>query len=800
MRHENTDGNLRARRSFGFRSFALLFGCGILCWSLGAGPVGADGGKPVDTFKGKTSTVLVEVPVEVTADGVPVRGLTAADFEVLDEGKRREPVAFDVVDLENLGVSQEESAPALPVAARRHFLLLFDFSFSKPSSVEKARQAALDLVHDDLHPADMVAVATYALNRGVKVELAFTPDRRQAYGVLGRLESTESVKLRQDPLRLFVRQNSTDIDADLGNVGDLGSIDGFFAAAKRAHFRDLQIMVDQSQARKGRREVSAMARSMGELGALLRSVEGRKHVVFFSEGFDGELLLGATDAGRRDELVRQAQGGSVLGLATLDSDEYFGSAEALDVLDLMNEELRRSDCTVHAVDIGGLRVEANSRAQVGGSKDGLFMMAEGTGGEFFENFNNLGVAMGDLLERTSVTYVLAFEPTDLKPNGKYRKLEVRLKDKKARHGKRLVHRPGYFAPDSEGVVNRGVATQLDLAQRLWDGRRQGPIDARLLAVPLQARIASGGSESAGPERAYVPVVIEVDGSSFESAPAQSTEGKKKRKKRRKAKQDGADGPARAEVFVYALDDDAGVVDFFSQSIALGDGEQAALFRRQGMKIYAPLLLPSGDFELRLLVRNSRFGTTGLEVGRVTVPDAADQTSTLLPPFFPESTDSWVLVRGRRQDVDTASEPAYPFVHGPSMYIPSARPRVTAGSVLPIFLAGYDLGQVRDLDSDVVDVWGRSVGAPRWRLDDRAQSGDDGLQRHVAAFEVPGLEPGVYTLSLSLIGADGRRSGPASQEFEIIAGDGGAESPLLRLDTPPDFGSREEPADGPSGGR
>lgn len=43
------------------------------------------------TFSGSTEVVEVEVPVQVVRDGQPVRGLTAADFE-LSEGRKKLPL------------------------------------------------------------------------------------------------------------------------------------------------------------------------------------------------------------------------------------------------------------------------------------------------------------------------------------------------------------------------------------------------------------------------------------------------------------------------------------------------------------------------------------------------------------------------------------------------------------------------------------------------------------------------------------------------------------------------------------
>ncbi len=52
-----------------------------------------------ETFGETTSTVVVEVPVQVIRDGAPVRGLTRGDFEVFDGRKKQELTGFEVIDL-----------------------------------------------------------------------------------------------------------------------------------------------------------------------------------------------------------------------------------------------------------------------------------------------------------------------------------------------------------------------------------------------------------------------------------------------------------------------------------------------------------------------------------------------------------------------------------------------------------------------------------------------------------------------------------------------------------------------------
>lgn len=72
-------------------------------------------------------------------------------------------------------------------------------------------------------------------------------------------------------------------------------------------------------------------------------------------------------------------------------------------------------------------------------------MADQTGGEFLRNYNNLNMAMEEVLERTSITYLLAFRIPANERDGQRHKIKVRLK--KGGKGTRLLHRPSFVATD-----------------------------------------------------------------------------------------------------------------------------------------------------------------------------------------------------------------------------------------------------------------------------------------------------------------------------------------------------------------
>jgi hypothetical protein len=90
-------------------------------------------GAQLSTFGERADVVIIEVPAYVTRGGEPVRGLTKESFEVYDGNQRLPIVDFEVVDLTMRQPGQFVSQ--VPVAARRHFLLLFDLVFADLKSV-----------------------------------------------------------------------------------------------------------------------------------------------------------------------------------------------------------------------------------------------------------------------------------------------------------------------------------------------------------------------------------------------------------------------------------------------------------------------------------------------------------------------------------------------------------------------------------------------------------------------------------------------------------------------------------------
>ncbi len=682
-------------------------------------------------FSETTDVVVVEVPVQVIGkDGEPVRGLTAADFEV-SEGRRKLPITgFEVLDLE----VEQRSADEMPTAARRHFLMLFDLSFSEPKSIIKAREAAADVV-DALHATDLVAVATYSQTNGPQLVLGFTPDRRQAKLALDTLGLPKLMDRAPDPLRLVMSQEIRQMEAK-ATMPDEGS--GKRTSMDEMILEQLETIErasDRANQEVMKNKVKALTRSFSDLARLMNGVQGRKYVVYLSEGYDSSIIAGTASDEAQAQMSESAMAGDIW---DVNSEDRFGDTSAGNDVERMLEAFRRSDCSIQAVDIGGLR-GPDERGVNPRGKDALIQMARGTGGEIYENFNDLSVAMDKMLTRTSVTYVLAVQPESVKKDGTYHKLKVELK--KGKNG-RVVHRPGYYAPQASTAQQNPMERLFSTASQVMGSEDSGPIGASVMLAPFRS----------SSDFAYVPVVIEVDGPALLA---------------------GKQGPTLpAEIFVYAMDESGNVQDYLTQTMGLDLTKVQRTLQQSGLKFLGHLDLPPGKYSVRVLVRNGVTGAHGLRVVPLEVPAFAQAAPVLLPPFFPEAPGRWLMVR--EQPRGEQKEVPYPFMLKDQPFIPSSMPVIGPGQEAQVSLVGYNLGsgdvQVR---AQVFGADGKEVAPGQIQVLGRESGGAAGPDRMVGTFKAPNLQPGEYTLLVTL--SAGGQADTSSARFVVKGGTAAARS-------------------------
>ncbi|MEO8504828.1 MAG: VWA domain-containing protein [Acidobacteriota bacterium] len=677
------------------------------------------------TFSENAEVLAVEVPVTVTVDSKPVRGLRVENFEVFS-GKQRQPVVgFEVVDLETAPAAGESALPPTSAAARRDILLLFDLGYTQPTALERARAAAHQILRSALHPRDLVAVAAYSPTDGARLVLGFTGDREEAGRAIDTLGGPRLLEQSGDPLRLTLAETYRELnEAEVAGGQNQGG-----ATISRKGINVLEEIYDgvrqstlnaeRSQRDVARMRVEAMTRSYVDLARLLGTVPGRKTVLLLSEGFDSELLLGKAQTQEERASVEAGE------IWNIDSDKSFGGSTTQNALTRMLEEFRRAGCVIEAVDVGGLRATGDTQVQQVGTQfvgsdpaqsnagqDGLFAMASATGGDLFRNTNDLGGAMQAALGKSAVTYVLTLAPPGLAPDGTYHPLTVKLKN--APRGSRVATRSGFYAPRPFG--ERSAAERgLEAAGLIVAGEEGGRLSAALLAVPLAAPL--GG-------RARVPLWLEVDGETL-------------------MREQRADRLA-LEVFFYALDAHGRVSDHVARALALDPAKLGKELEQRGLKIYSELQLPVGSYSLRALVRSGVTGASALRTVAVEVR-AAQTSPQLLGPVVPEPANKWINVSANRAD---ATPPSYPFEVGSRPVLPAAQPVLLTGVDVPLCVFAYGVGEgVGTIKVELRDRSGHAheVAAT---LVDRAPAGA-GLERLLLKLRPADLEDGDYSLRVAL---------------------------------------------------
>ena len=634
---------------------------------------------------------LVEVPVTVIdRNGDPIRGLTAANFEIIDQGKKREIKSFDKIDFNSAeGV---KTTSTLNPNARRSFLLLFDLSFSAPLGRIKAEEAARNFIARGMQRRDLAAVATVDINHGFRMVTAFTTDKTLLTSAVANPQSFVAT----DPLQIAgstVFEVATDKVQQGETSGRSAEYDAFAADVARMEKR-LHDTYDRTR-------VERQILLLTDLAKTLRQLPGRKQVIFFSEGFDPRLVQGrdARDtAGTADEMAETTAGN----IWRVDTDARYGSSTSMTILNEMARAFRGSDVVLNSVDIQGVRVQNNvTEGAYINSNDGLHLIAKPTGGEVFKNSNDINTDIAQILRRQEVVYVLGFYvPTDNR--GKFHDIKVRVN---GAPGAQVFHRAGYYDTGLQTPLEKSLSS----AEIVLNDIPQNDIGVAALAAPFATR-----------KNAVVPVVVEINGNDL-----------------LKSVRNGA---LVVEIYTYAFDDDGIVRDRMFQRLGFDLSKVGDKLRSSGVKYIATLSLPPGRYAVKTLVRtgDDRKGFVRTDVD---VPGFDDVS--LLPPLFLDDPDRWVLVRGGSH----AGDAPYPFHINGEPFVPSASVDVQNGQPrrFAVFVANAAAGELA-WEATVVDPLGRShSGEPS--LVKQLQGAD--MAKLVFDYAPAGLESGAATFDLTV---------------------------------------------------
>ncbi len=554
-------------------------------------------------FRSNLNVVSVDVIVR-DKSGAVVRGLTAADFEIREDGRAQtidnftfEEItekalpALETADLlagveakmaEDAGrapgppASKPEPAAAPTpltsdmVAGRRLITLVFDVSSMQPEDVQRAVESARKYVDEKMTAADLVAVATVGSMLSVLTD--FTSDRVKVSAALGTLAFTDGT--------------ATEAPAAAATV----AVDEAAAVATEEATSTETAELDMFNN-------DVRLRALKTLAEALAPIEQKKAILYFSAGMqrsgqDNQVeLRSAINAAVRANVVIYPI--DTRGLQAVvpggDARQASGRGSAL---------------------FSGRGVQQQF-AQLSSSQDTLTSLAGDTGGRAFTDSNDFGEAFARVQRDMSAYYLLGYSSTNPAKDGRFRRIQVRAK----RDGLRIEARAGYYA-DRDFTHTSRTDRETQLEEQMF---------AAVSATDLPV-LVTGGWFRLSADRYYVPVALTVPGSAVPVANEKD--------------------PVSIDVLGLVRDERNFPVGRFRETLKLPPGTGKTLAGKQVL-YQSGVTLPPGRFSVKVVVRENTTGTVGSFEAPIVVPELKQSAmkvssvvlSTQLQPAAKGKTDN-----------------------------------------------------------------------------------------------------------------------------------------------------------------
>jgi VWFA-related protein len=658
--------------------------------------------QPRKVFRSGLNLVSVDVIVR-DKSGAVVRGLTAADFEVREDGKAQDISSFSFEEITNKTVATVESAgllagveekvaadekrtaapapataaptpePAGPMtsdmlAGRRLITLVFDVSSMQPEDVQRAVDSARKYVDEKMTPADLIAVTT--VGSTLRVLTDFTADRTKVSNSLASLAYTEGTATEAPAASTA----ATDEEAaaatdDASTTTETAELDMFN--------NDVRL------------------RALKTLAEALSSIEQKKAILYFSAGMQR--------SGQDNQVeLRSAINAAVRANVSIYAIDVRGLQAVVPGGDARQPSGRGQDM------FSGRGVQQQF-AQLASSQDTLTSLATDTGGRAFTDSNDFGEAFARVQRDMSAYYLLGYSSTNPTKDGRFRRIQVRVK----RDGLRVEARAGYYA-DRDFTHTSRTDRDAQMEEQLFAA--MSPTDLPVLVTGSWFRLAA--------DKYYVPIALTVPGSAVPVANDKD--------------------PVTLDVLGMVRDERGFPVGRFRETLKLPPGTGRTLAGKQ-ILYQSGVTLPPGRFSVKVVVRENTNGSMGSFEAPIVVPELKQAPMKV----------SSVILSTQLQPVATRTKSTNPLVRDGVQLLPNLTHVVGRDQKLFFYYEVYDPGEV-------------SGSAPQLRTSLAFYRGKvkvfetpvvekttiDAPDRHAALFqfEVPASEfkPGLYTCQINII--------------------------------------------------
>lgn len=532
------------------------------------------------------------------------------DFELYENGKRQEIKFLEFISTDT-GRRIEGTRPSVPATAiesvtpgvsatelKRVIAFVVDDLTIPYEDIITTRQLLTDFIDNQMREGDLVAIVRVVGGNGLLQQ--FTSDRQLLRRAISQITP------RISPYSAFNNQTvaeSTGFSAErvIADAGAPG--DGI------ANSLNLASATDETT--RGLRSLISLSTADYVIDSL-KQLPGRKSLVLISGGLPlyeisnritstGEatfttnvsfLLNQLTDHASRAGVVINTL--DVLGLKAMRGVADFRTTPARSASGSVDSSFGRLPDTSL---LGNTRPFDQLSAQLG-----LHTLASATGGVSIVNTNNFRTGLDKILSR-SAYYVLAYTPSE-KFDAKFHKVQIKVK----RNGAKVYAREGFIAKE-----DRTASAPKTKEQAIATAARS-PLAKRALDVvaDLQYKFLTDNS-------AAVDINMQIDAKKLNFT-------------------QGADGKYRTDFDVvgFVYDEVGKLRGGFSRTINSNltpDEYKHAL--AAGMDLSESTQLPSGYFQLRVVVREEKTGHLGTLSRYLEVPDLTKHHLTMSSIFLYE---------------------------------------------------------------------------------------------------------------------------------------------------------------------
>ena len=409
------------------------------------------------TFKVRVNQVLLRVVVR-DKDGKVVPDLPREAFQVLDNGKPQPITSFSVTGsgAGESGGSHKQGLEASVAEPQRYVAYVLDDLHVVRSDLVRIEDAAEKYLTTSLTPTDRAAIFTTS----GRVSLDFTDNREQLLQTIAKIQP---VTLMRDDLDSCPRMNYYLADQIVNKRN--GELEGMLVDDTikclnlLPNATAVAVQIVRSTASRvlttGDSDVQVSFYLLRDVIGRLSTAPGQRSIMFASPGF----FVPDTQTVQFTPLFERALHANIT-INTLDVRGLWIDPDST------AESARRPSYNEP-------RFEQYLRNATQHQNDVLAELAEGTGGTFVQNTNDLLAGLGRTAAMPEVSYLLSFTPQSLKADGKFHNLKVVINNPP---GLTAHTQKGYFAPSRTQDAAEQTKSDIEDAVFSRDERQDIPVD------------------------------------------------------------------------------------------------------------------------------------------------------------------------------------------------------------------------------------------------------------------------------------------------------------------------------------